>query len=187
VSGTSRLFAAMIFRTQGGYSVLTYEYMGRRGGGIECRQKMEDDSIKPVWWNETNLIIMFVSFYKVQTIYMFTFQQRDLFILLIYSDSNKIFILQKEVLRTITGLVNRDTCHEVFKELNILTLTLQHIYSVLCFVISNQDGFASVSEMHRIFTRQVNNFYQPMPKSTLYQRGIINMGIEIYNKLPPFI
>jgi hypothetical protein len=38
----------MIFRTQRGYSVFTYEYMGRRGGGIERRQKMEDDIIKPV-------------------------------------------------------------------------------------------------------------------------------------------
>jgi hypothetical protein len=69
----------MIFRTQGGYSVLTYEYMGRRGGGIECRQKTEDDSIKPVWWKETNLIITFISFYKVQTIYMFTFSAEKIY------------------------------------------------------------------------------------------------------------
>jgi hypothetical protein len=110
----------MIFRTQRGYSVLTYEYLGRRDGGIECRKKMEDDSIKAVWWKKTNFIIMFVSFCKVQTIYMLTFSATE-FILLIYSYSNRIFILQNEVFRTITGLVNRDTCHEVFKELNILT------------------------------------------------------------------
>jgi len=61
----------MIFRAQRGYLVLTYEYMGRRGGGTECRQKMEDDIIKPVRWKKTNLM-MFVSFYKVQTIYMLT-------------------------------------------------------------------------------------------------------------------
>jgi hypothetical protein len=36
------------FRTQREYSVLTYEYMGRRGGGTERMQKMEDDILKPV-------------------------------------------------------------------------------------------------------------------------------------------
>jgi hypothetical protein len=47
--------------------------MGRRVGGIESRQKMEDDIIKSVWWKKTNLTIMFLSFYKVQTIYMLKF------------------------------------------------------------------------------------------------------------------
>ena len=36
-------YAAMIFWTQ----TVTYEYTGRRGGGTECRQKMEDDIFKP--------------------------------------------------------------------------------------------------------------------------------------------
>jgi len=73
----------------------------------------------------------------------------------------------------------------VFKDLNIITLTPQYIYSVLC-IISNWDEFALVSETKRIFTRQVTNFYQATSKSTVYQRGITNMGIMIY-KLPPSI
>jgi hypothetical protein len=44
-----------------------------------------------------------------------------------------------------------------------------------------------VSEMHTSFTRQVSNFYQPTSKLTLYQRGIISMGITVYTKLPSFI
>lgn len=96
--------------------------------------------------------------------------------------SNKIFVLQKKFLRTITSLGNWDSCCKVFKALNILTLTSQYIYSVSCFVISNRDEFAFL-EMHRIFTRQVTNFCWPMPKSTLYQIGITNMDIKIYNEL----
>jgi len=53
--------------------------MGRRGGGTESRQKMEDDIIKPVWWKKTNLMIMFVSFYKVQTIYMPKFSSERIY------------------------------------------------------------------------------------------------------------
>jgi hypothetical protein len=85
------------------------------------------------------------------------------------------------------SLGNRDLCREVFNDLNILTLTSQSTYSVLCFVILNHDEFILVSEMHRIFTRQVSNFYQPTSKLTLRQRGIMSMGIKIHNKLPPFI
>lgn len=94
----------------------------------------------------------------------------------------KYLLQKKKVLRTITSLGNWDSCCEVFKALNILTLTSQYMYSVLCFVISNWDEFAFL-EMHRIFTRQVTNFCRPMPKSTLYQIGITNIGIEIYCKL----
>jgi hypothetical protein len=97
---------------------------------------------------------------------------------------NTIFILQKRGFKNNYRLGNRDSCYEVFKDLNIITLTPQYIYPVLC-IISNQDEFASVSEMKRIFTRQVTNFYQRTSKSTLYQRGITNMGITIYNKLLP--
>jgi hypothetical protein len=68
----------MIFRTETGYSVITYEYKGR-GDGIECRQKMEYDIIKPVWWKKTNLMIMFLSFYKIQTIYMLTLSAERLY------------------------------------------------------------------------------------------------------------
>jgi len=40
---------------------------------------MEDDIIKPVWWKKTNLMIMFVSFYKVQTIYMPKFSSERIY------------------------------------------------------------------------------------------------------------
>jgi hypothetical protein len=52
------------------------------------------------------------------------------------------------------------------------------------FFISNRDEFVLVSEMHRIFTRQITSFYQPTFRSSLYQRGIINIVIKIYNVFP---
>jgi hypothetical protein len=53
--------------------------MGRRGSGIESRQKMEDDIIKAVWWKKTNLMITFVSLYKIQKIYMLTFSAERIY------------------------------------------------------------------------------------------------------------
>jgi hypothetical protein len=103
------------------------------------------------------------------------------------SYSVKIFTLQKKVLRTITGLRNRDSCHAMFKDLNILTFTSQYIFSVLCFVVSNRDDLVSVSDLHNMFTRQTSNFHQPVSNLLLYQRGIFSMGIKLYHKLPPSI
>jgi len=94
------------------------------------------------------------------------------------------------VLKTITGLGNQDSCHEVLRDLQTLNLTSQythththtHTLSVLCFVISNRDESVLVSEVHRIrvITRQVANCYQPMSKPTLYQIWVVRYIISYH-------
>jgi len=44
----------------------------------------------------------------------------------------KYLFYKRALLRTITGLWNQDSCHEMFKDGYILTL--QYIYSVSCFL-----------------------------------------------------
>jgi hypothetical protein len=51
------------------------------------------------------------------------------------SYANKIFKLQKTVMRLITGVGNRDSGRELFKNHKILALVLQYIYSVVIFII----------------------------------------------------
>jgi len=36
-------------------------------------------------------------------------------------------------------------------------------------------------------TRQFKNFHQQISNLSLYQTGILNSGIKIYNNLPPFL
>jgi len=43
------------------------------------------------------------------------------------------------------------------------------------------------SEIHGRNTRQIKNFHQPISNLSLYQTGILNSGIKIYNNLPPFL
>jgi len=66
-------------------------------------------------------------------------------------------------------------------------LRSQYMYSLLCFFISYPDEFMLVSDMHRIFTRQITGLYQPTSRSSISQRVIINMGNKVYNVLPPFL
>jgi hypothetical protein len=101
-----------------------------------------------------------------------------------YTYANKIFKLQK---RIITGKKNRNSCRELFKNLKIHTLISQYIFSVVCFVINNQNEFIRNSEVHNINTRQIRKLHQPTTSLSLYQKGIINKGTEIYNNLPSYI
>jgi hypothetical protein len=53
------------------------------------------------------------------------------------SHSSVIFKMWKRVIRIIRGYGYRDSCRELFKELKILTLSSQYIFSILLFVVNN--------------------------------------------------
>ena len=53
------------------------------------------------------------------------------------SYANKVFIRQKKIIGIITNTRPRDSCREVFKSMEILTLYSQHIYSLVLYTIIN--------------------------------------------------
>ena len=55
---------------------------------------------------------------------------------------------------TIMGYGYNESCRELFKELKILTLSLQYIFSLLLFIVNNRNYFVSNSVYHKINTRQ---------------------------------
>jgi len=61
------------------------------------------------------------------------------------------------------------------------------IFLLLCFVITTCDQYMFNSEIHRRNNRQITNFHQPISNLSLYQKGILNMGIKLNNNLPSFV
>lgn len=55
-----------------------------------------------------------------------------------YSAANNVFLLQKKILRIITNKKPRDSCRELFKDLQIMTLYSQYIYSLIFVVLNNK-------------------------------------------------
>jgi hypothetical protein len=47
-----------------------------------------------------------------------------------------------------------DSCHALFKDLNILPLHSQYIFSLSTFAVKNTDAFKQNSTIHSINTRQ---------------------------------
>jgi len=96
--------------------------------------------------------------------------------------SNSIFKIQKRIIRIITNTGRHDSCHRLYKQLQILPLPSQYIFSLLVFVIKNRDLFLSNSEIHD--TRYNYNLHLPSANLTLVQKGVLYFGSRIYNHLP---
>jgi len=97
--------------------------------------------------------------------------------------SSNIFKLQKRI-RIITDKSKRDSCRHLYKQLQILTLPSQYIFSLLVYVAKNRDLFLSNSEIHDINTRNNYNLHLPTTNLTLVQKGVLSSGSKIYNHLP---
>ena len=102
------------------------------------------------------------------------------------TDSDDIFEIQKRIIRIIMNSNKNVSCKELFKNLNILLLQSQYIYSILLFITKNKDQFSPNSHMHTINTRHNNNLwvYVPAANLTLYRKGVYYSGIKIFNHLP---
>jgi hypothetical protein len=61
--------------------------------------------------------------------------------------------MQKRVIRIRMGYGYRESCRKLLKELKILTLSSQYIFSLLLFIVNNRDYFVSNSIYHNINTR----------------------------------
>ena len=96
--------------------------------------------------------------------------------------SHGIFKMQKRVLRTLMGLLQR-----IIQGGKILTLPSQYIFSLLLFVICNMSLFAPNSVYHDINTRQKNDLHVPHAHQTMYQKGVLYSGIKVFNALPSSI
>jgi hypothetical protein len=53
--------------------------------------------------------------------------------------SDQIFKIEKRIVRIIMKVGNRDSCHPLFKALNILPFYSQYIFSISISVVKNMD------------------------------------------------
>jgi len=75
--------------------------------------------------------------------------------------SKNIFKIQKTLIRATMSPGKRDSCHKFFRQLNILLLQSQYIFSLLLFIIKNTDQSLSNTEVRDIHTRHKSNFHLP--------------------------
>ena len=95
-----------------------------------------------------------------------------------FSYANKVFILQKKIIRIITNTRPRDSCREVFKSMEILTLYSQYIYSLVLYTINNKHLF-DTNEIHKCKTRNNNNLHCPIANLSKFSNRAYISGIKV--------
>jgi hypothetical protein len=96
----------------------------------------------------------------------------------------RVFRVQKKVIRIMSGVGMRASCRGLFRKLNILPVACQYIFSLMLFVVANQNKFQTSLTVHGRNTRNRNQFYLPSSSISCFQKGVFYLGIRIFNSLP---
>ena len=91
---------------------------------------------------------------------------------------------KKKVIKLITGVYKRKSCRSIFRKFKILTLASLYIFEMLCFLKKHQGKVKHNSEIHEYNTRKKHDLHIQHCNTVLYQKGVINMGKKLFNKLP---
>jgi hypothetical protein len=77
-----------------------------------------------------------------------------------------------------------ESCRNVFKTFNILTVTSLYILEVLCFIKKHIVNLKTNSQVHDYNTRGKNNYHILGCNTSQYQKSVTNLGIKLYNSMP---
>ena len=100
---------------------------------------------------------------------------------------SKILSIQKRVIRLIAGVNPRTPCRQLFKELNILTIVSLYILEVISYLRRPHQFVQLNSNVHTYNTRRKRDIHIQSYKTDLCKRSGVNMGSELYNKVPGYI
>jgi hypothetical protein len=98
-----------------------------------------------------------------------------------------VFILQKKIIIIITNTRPRDSCREAFKNMEIMTLYSQYIYSLVLYTVNNKHVFDTNKEIHNYKTRNNNNLHLPLANLSKFNKGAYISWIKVLNHLPQYI
>jgi hypothetical protein len=82
------------------------------------------------------------------------------------------------------GLGPRCSWRSWFQKLDILPVTCLYIYSLMSFVVNNQDLFQANSSAHCIKTRQNDQLHKPSVALSCIQKGVRYSSTKSFNELP---
>jgi hypothetical protein len=103
------------------------------------------------------------------------------------SYATKVFIPQKKIIRIIMNTRPRDSCREIFKNMEIMTLYSQCMYSFILYTVNDKHLFNTNNEIHICRTRYDNNLHLPIVNLSKFKKGPDISGVKAFNHLPQYI
>jgi hypothetical protein len=119
-------------------------------------------------------------------IYYAHFQLRWRYGIILWGGTKSIKILhvQKKVIRLIIGLKRSESCRQTFKENKILMVTSLYVLEVMCFVKKYKGNLKHNFAIHEHNTRSKYDLHTQIYNTSLFQKGVINIGVKLYKYLP---
>jgi hypothetical protein len=102
-------------------------------------------------------------------------------------NSKMIFTLQKRNVRIIVGVKSRNSCRHLFMKLEILPLPCEYIFTLMSFVVNNQELFQTNSAIHSVNIRKRDHLHRPTANFSCFQKSAYHAGIKIFNSLPSYL
>lgn len=99
-------------------------------------------------------------------------------------DVERIFIIQKKCLRTVFKLQYNESCRDIFRNNNILTLYCLYIYECIMYVINNFTNFEMLMLDHCYDTRGKTHLSLEKPNYAYIQKNVVHSLVNIWNKMP---
>ena len=94
------------------------------------------------------------------------------------------FSYKKKTTRLLTNKGPRESCWEAFKNIEILTLYSQYIFSLILFTVDNKHIFTTNSEIHNYSTWSNTNLHMPTVHLSKFYKGPYASGTWAFNHLP---
>jgi hypothetical protein len=99
-------------------------------------------------------------------------------------NSKMIFTLWKRTVRIIGYVKSRNSCRNLFMRLEILPLPCEYIFTLMNFVVNNQEHFQTNSSIHSVNTRNRDHLHRPTTNLLRFQKSVYYAVIKIFNSLP---
>jgi hypothetical protein len=77
--------------------------------------------------------------------------------------ADKVFKLQKRIVRIMAGVRSRCSCRGLFRRLDILPVPCQNIFSPMIFVVDNLGSFQTNLTVHGLNTSNKIQLHRPIP------------------------
>ena len=79
---------------------------------------------------------------------------------------------------------SRTPCRSLLKQLGLLPLQSQYMFSLMIFVSKNRELFAINANVHNFPRRSHNDLHLPKANLPVFQKGVYFSCVKIFNNLP---
>jgi hypothetical protein len=89
--------------------------------------------------------------------------------------------VKKKAVRIMMGVKSCNSCGDLFKRLQILTLFSEYLYSLINFITNNEEHFQMNADVHSVNVRHKHCLHKPTANSSCFQKSA---QIKIFSNLP---